>query len=86
MAESGLSRFDVNPWFGLLAPARLSTDVVGRINADVNAVLALAETAESFKAQGAEPYRSTPAAFARELESDIAKWGKVVRDSGARVD
>jgi len=86
VAESGLPGFDVNPWFGLLGPAKLPTEVVARINADVNALLALPEVAESFKAQGAEPYPTSPSAFARELDADIVKWSKVVRDSGAHVD
>lgn len=86
VAESGLPGFDVNPWFGLLGPARMPAAVVTRINADVNALLAETTVIESFRAQGAEPYVTSPPAFAAELAADIAKWGKVVRDAGAQLD
>lgn len=86
VAESGLPGFDVNPWFGLMGHKNLPRELVARINADVNAVLAQPEMAERFAAQGAEPYATSPAEFARILAADIDKWGAVVRSSGAKVD
>ena len=86
IAEAGFKGFDVNPWFGLLAPARTPANVVARINADVNALLKSKEVVDSFAAQGAEPYLTTPDEFTRVLRADIEKWGKVVKDSGAHID
>ncbi|KAB2896509.1 MAG: tripartite tricarboxylate transporter substrate binding protein [Burkholderiaceae bacterium] len=86
VAESGFQDFDVNPWFGLMAPKRTPPEVVRKINADVNEVLRSKEIAASFGAQGAEPYPASPDAFARLLQADAIKWGAVVRASGARVD
>lgn len=86
LAESGLAGFDVNPWFGLLAPAGTPAAVVQRINSDVNALLATADVKEKFAASGAEPLATTPERFAEMLRDDLLKWARVVRLSGAKVD
>lgn len=86
IAEAGFRDFDVNPWFGLFAPAKVPPQVVARINADVNEILRTKEVQERFMATGAEPYVTTPQEFARVLKADIDKWGQVVKASGASVD
>lgn len=86
IAEAGFAGFDVNPWFGLLAPSRTPAAVVAKINADVNALLRSKEVAEKFAAQGAEPYLTSPSEFTRVLRADIQKWGEVVKASGAHID
>ena len=86
IAEAGYRDFDVNPWFGLFAPAKVPAQVVRKINADVNEVLRSPDVVEKFMAQGAEPYATDPAQFAAVLHSDIAKWSQVVKASGASVD
>lgn len=86
VAEAGFKDFDVNPWFGLFAPARVPAAVIAKINADVNEVLKAREVVEKFAAQGAEPYLTTPQQFAAVLQADIAKWSEVVKASGASVD
>jgi len=86
VAEAGFQGFDVNPWFGLFAPTGTASNVVAKINADVNALLRTKELQDRFSAQGAEPYITDPASFASVLQADIAKWGAVVKSSGASVD
>ena len=86
IAESGLAGFAVAPWFGLLAPASTPADVVTRINDDVAALMMTKEVIDAFAAQGAEPFRTTPAEFGALLRSDIERWAVVVRESGAKVD
>ena len=86
IAESGLAGFAVAPWFGLLAPASTPADVVARINDDVAALMMTKEVIDAFAAQGAEPFRTTPAEFGALLRSDIERWAVVVRESGAKVD
>ncbi|MES3014553.1 MAG: tripartite tricarboxylate transporter substrate binding protein [Pseudomonadota bacterium] len=86
VAEAGFKDFDVNPWFGLFAPARVPAAVIAKINADVNEVLKSKDVVEKFAAQGAEPYLTTPQQFAAVLQADIAKWSEVVKASGASVD
>jgi tripartite-type tricarboxylate transporter receptor subunit TctC len=86
LAESGLAGFDVNPWFGLMAPSSMPPELVRKINADVREVLASRDVIDKFAAQGAEPLSTTPEQFAGIVKGDIAKWGEVVRASGAKVD
>ena len=86
IAEAGYRDFDVNPWFGLFAPAKVPAQIVRKINADVNEVLRSPDVVEKFMAQGAEPYVTDPKQFAAVLHSDIAKWSQVVKASGASVD
>lgn len=86
IAEAGYKDFDVNPWFGLFAPARVPAGIVQKINADVNDVVKSRDVADKFAAQGAEPYLSTPQEFAAVLKADIDKWGRVVKASGASMD
>lgn len=87
IAESkGFARFDVDPWFGLFAPAKVPPEIVRKINADVNQVLKMPEVVEKFTGQGAEVYETDPQQFAAVLKADIGKWGKVVKESGASLD
>ncbi len=86
VAEAGYRDFEVNPWFGLFAPAKIPPAVIAKINADVNEVLRTKEVVDKFAAQGAEPYLTTPQQFATVVQADIAKWGQVVKASGASVD
>jgi tripartite-type tricarboxylate transporter receptor subunit TctC len=86
LTESGLSGFDISPWFGLLGPAGMPEAVVKKINADVNEIVHEKDVQAKFAAEGAEPYTTTPEQFAHVLQDDIVKWAKVVKASGARID
>lgn len=86
IAQAGFKDFDVNPWFGLMAPGRTPPALIQKINSDVNDILRTPEVAASFAAQGAEPYITQPDEFAEILRVDALKWGEVVRASGAQVD
>lgn len=86
IVESGVPGFDVNPWFGLLAPAGTPPAVVRQINGDVAAALREKDTIERFTGQGAEPLITTPEQFLALLQADVEKWGKVVKASGAKLD
>ena len=86
IAESGFPGFDVNPWFGLFAPGATPAAVVRQINADLAEALKNPEIADKVAKAGGDPYLTTPDEFAALLKADIAKWAKVVRDSGAKLD
>ena len=86
VAESGFPGFDVNPWFGILVPAGTPAAVIGKINGDVNQMLAQKDVIDRFTNLGAVPFSTTPAQFSRIAHDDIVKWAKVVRESGATVD
>ena len=86
VAEAGLPGFDVTSWYGLFAPAAVPRDIVNKLNADIGAILASADMKERLATSGADPAPTTPEDFGRLVRAEIAKWSKVVADSGARID
>jgi tripartite-type tricarboxylate transporter receptor subunit TctC len=84
--ESGYKGFDAVTWFGLLAPAGTPKDVIARINAEFNKALAQPELRKRLADEGADPAGGTPEQFAALIKDEIPRWGKVVKDSGAKID
>jgi len=85
IAES-LPGFEVIGWYGVLAPTGTPADVVTRLNAAVIAALKIPELRERFVALGADPLGTTPQVFSHFIRTELVKWGKAVKDSGARVE
>lgn len=73
-------------WYGVLAPAGTDAAIVNKLSAEINRILKLPEVSERLSSLGAEPAGTTPEEFAAHIRTEIAKWGAVVRDSGARID
>lgn len=86
MAESGLPGFDVQPWFGLVAPAGTPAPVVARLHDEIAKVMRLPEVEKKLASLGAEPATATPKEFAAFIDSEITRWSGVVRVSGAKID
>ncbi len=86
IAESGFAGFDVNPWWGILAPAATDPRIVRKVNSDVAEIQRTREIQDFFKAQGAEALITSPEEFQKMLVSDVQKWAKVVKASNARID
>jgi tripartite-type tricarboxylate transporter receptor subunit TctC len=86
VAESGVSGYEVTAWFGVVAPANTPRDIVAKLNAEVNRVLALPETKDRFQNAGVEATGGSPEDFARFIRGEVDKWGKVVRDANIRAD
>jgi len=78
--------YEVVNWFGILAPAATPRPVVSRTNKELNAALASPAFKERLAAQGADAVGGTPEEFGKVIRADFAKWAKVVKASGARVD
>ena len=83
MDEAGVKGYEFSTWYGLLVPAGTPQPIVDRLNAETRKALASTTVKEQFAAQGLEPSASTPQAFASYLRSEVSKWGKVVKASGA---
>lgn len=83
---TGLKDYDADVWYGLLAPAGTPAPIVTKLNAEMDRVLALPAIRERFSTLGFEPVATTPARFGQIIRADLAKWQKVVRDSGARAE
>ena len=87
IAESGLPGFDLTTWFGIFAPAGTPPEVVAKLNAEIAKALSAKELAERLAAMGTVPPEdNTPERFAAFVRSEAAKYARVVKDSGARVD
>ena len=85
--ESGVKGYEVNTWFGFVAPAGTPADVVARLNTEIQKALALPAVREKLQAQGfdlAAPM--PPSGFSKIVRDDLAKWIPVVKASGAKVD
>jgi tripartite-type tricarboxylate transporter receptor subunit TctC len=84
--ESGYKGFDAVTWFGLLAPAGTPKDVIARLNAEFNKALQQPELRKKLGDEGADAAGGTPEQFAALIKEEIPRWGKVVKDSGAKID
>lgn len=85
-AESGLPGFDVSTWYGVLGPAGLPPDVVARVNDAVNKSLDSPEVKARLVALGSEPMGGPPERFRDFIGTEIVKWAKVIKASGATAD
>lgn len=83
-AEAGYPELEANAWFGLFAPAKTPRAIVAKLNQEIVRVLAIKENKELLLKQGAEAAPTSPEEFAAYVKSEIAKWARVVKDSGAR--
>ena len=86
-AEQGIAGFDVSGWYGLCAQARVPATIVGRINTDVNRLLAPGQTLrQRLEEQAIDVAPTTPDAFAAMVKAEIARWTKVVREAKLEGD
>lgn len=86
IAADGVPGFEASNWAGLLAPAGTPQSIITAIQRDTVKLLQLPDTRKTFQGQGLEVVGSTPAHFGSFIKSEIAKWMKVIRESGAKVD
>ena len=86
VAESGLPGYEAVAWYGVFAPDGTPRDIVTRLNAEIVRIVRSAEVRELLLKQGAESYATSPEEFTKVIQRDVAKWAKVVKDSGAKPD
>jgi tripartite-type tricarboxylate transporter receptor subunit TctC len=86
VAEAGVPGYEVNVWFGMQAPAGTPEAVVQRLNQDIVRILREPDVVTSFRNQGVEVAASTPQRFGQLVESEIVKWGAVVRNAKVTLD
>ncbi len=86
VAEAGIPGYEAGSWYGVIAPAGTPRAVVARLNQEITAVLATPDFREQLMAAGADPSPNTPEQFAAYLKSEIAKWAKVIKLSGAKAE
>ena len=86
IAEAGVPGFETVAWFGVFAPAATPRDVVERLNAEINRIVATAEFRDVLQKLGTVPANGTPEAFAQRIAADVAKWKRVVEAGGIKAD
>jgi tripartite-type tricarboxylate transporter receptor subunit TctC len=85
MAEA-LPGFEVVGWYGVIGPARMPAAIVNRLNEALVKIMHQPEVRERIVADGAEPVGSSPEEFRQFMLADLAKWARVVKESGAKLD
>jgi tripartite-type tricarboxylate transporter receptor subunit TctC len=86
VAEAGVPGFEATTWHGVVSTAGTPPAVINKLNAEINKVLKLPDVNTTLTRQGAEVLGGTPQEFAAYIRSEIPKWAKVVKASGARPD
>jgi tripartite-type tricarboxylate transporter receptor subunit TctC len=86
IAESGVPGYEAVAWFGVLAPAGTPPAIVNKLNAEIVKVLKSPDVAQRLASQGAEPVSNTPEEFSAYIKTEMVKWAKVIKASGAQVD
>ena len=86
MSEVGVPGFDISTWYGIFVPAGTPPEIVRKLNAEIVRWLASDDARDKLKTQGAEPAPTTPEQFDAFVRAENAKYAKIVKDSGARVD
>ena len=84
--ETGVPGYESAGWYGLLGPAAISPSIVNRLNSELARIIATPDMQQRMADLGADPARETPEQFAAFLRSEIVKWAKVIKESGATAE
>lgn len=85
IAEGGVTGYDFTPWYGMLAPAATPRPVIGKLHLEIVRIVESAEMKSRFISQGVDLTTSSPEDFAALIRSEIPKWRKIVKDTGASI-
>ncbi len=86
LAESGYQNFEAISWFGILAPAGTPAPIVLQLNKAINQALAQPDVAEKLRSEGGDVLGGTPERFEQLMRTEMPRWAKIVKDSGASLD
>jgi tripartite-type tricarboxylate transporter receptor subunit TctC len=86
IAEAGLPGYEITSWFGVLAPAATPPEVVARLNKELVRVVQLADVRERLGTQGSEALGTSPQEFGKHIQSEIARWSKVIKAAGIKPE
>ena len=86
LAEAGISGFEAAAWQGIVVPTGTPNEIVQKLNAEVNKALTHPDIRSRLAAQGADILGGTPAEYATYLRSEMPRWAKAVKDSGAKAE
>jgi tripartite-type tricarboxylate transporter receptor subunit TctC len=86
MAQDGVPGYDVSVWYGVVMPGGTPKELVTRVHADVVRILAQPDVNERLTADAGEVVAGTPEAFGAYIKAELARWTKVIAETGAKVD
>jgi tripartite-type tricarboxylate transporter receptor subunit TctC len=86
IAEQGYAGFYTDSWYGIVAPASTPKQIVARMNVEINRALSLPEVRDTLAKRGLDPIPSTPERFGDFIRSEIAKYARIVKDAGIKID
>lgn len=86
LIEQGHKEFVMGNWVGIVTAAGAPNGAINKLSGEINRILKQPDIVEKLAQQGVDPVQSTPEAFGRHIRSEIARFGKAVKESGARVD
>lgn len=85
-AEAGLPEYDVQLWFGVIAPAGTPRDIISKLSKEIARILALPDVKENLSLQGLEPFAASPDQFGALIRADLDKYGKVIKGAGIKIE
>lgn len=86
MQEAGIAGYEVAGWYGVVVPAKVPDPIIAKLSKEIANILRQPETKNRLSADGSEPVGSTPEQFGAHIRSEVAKWGKLTREIGIRID
>lgn len=86
IAESGVPGYDVNGWYGVVAPARTPTPIISKLNSEIVRILRTPEVRQQLKNEGGEAVGNSPEQFAEVIRADIDKWVRLVRTADIKAE
>jgi tripartite-type tricarboxylate transporter receptor subunit TctC len=86
IAEGGVPGYEVTNWYGVMAPAGIPKDILAKLNTELVRILKQPDVQQRFAGEGGDIGADTPEHFAQFIRNEIAKWGKAVKASGAKID
>ena len=84
--EAGVPGYESATWFGFLAPAKTPREIIMKLNGEFLKTLKRQDVRERFAADGGEPLGTTPEEFGNYIKSEIARWAKVIKQAGVRIE
>ncbi len=86
IAEDGAAGYEVSVWYGVMMPAGTPREIITRANTDIVRILAQPDVQERFSGEGGEMAAGTPEAFGAYIRAEIARWTKVITETGVKVE
>ena len=86
IAESGFPNYEQSSWVGVVVPAGTPKEIIGKLNTEIVRILEMPDVRDKITDRGLEPFSSTPEQFAAVIKADGAKYAKLVKDIGLKVE